>query len=527
VSIQPDGQLKSERDLKVRINQLERKLHQYKQTEKLVNERERIFNVLDTLPALICLLTPDHHVAFANKSFRESFGESLDRRCHEYMFGYSQPCEFCQAYKVIETGQTQRWECRTPDGQGTFEVFSLPFTDTDGSTLILEMDIDISRRKRVEAALLDLNENLERHVYQRTEELRQSKERYQELVETSNSIIMRIDKDLKITYMNEFGLKFFGYTANQLIGRNVIGTTLPAKDSGGRDLTQMVRDIIRHPSDYKTSVHQNILKSGELVWVSWTNNVTYDRDGSVKEILSIGNDISDLKKAEIIKDEFIGMVSHELKTPLTVVTGAINVVMTEGVPEAEKKSLLADAAWGAEAMADIVDNLLELSRSQSNRLVLQPVIMDIEVTVSRLVERWAKRSSKHRLSLHIQPGLPSIEADPLRIQRILDNLINNAVKYSPENRAITVSVTEQTNEVLFTVSDHGIGISPADIDKLFHPFSRLETQVIGSAVQGVGLGLVVCRRLVEAHGGRIWVDSKAGKGSIFSFAIPVGRHTAG
>jgi signal transduction histidine kinase len=109
----------------------------------------------------------------------------------------------------------------------------------------------------------------------------------------------------------------------------------------------------------------------------------------------------------------------------------------------------------------------------------------------------------------------------MRIERILDNLIDNAIKYSPDGGEVKVSARRDGDSVLISVSDQGIGISAANLKKLFQPFSRLETLVAGTAIQGVGLGLVVCRRLVEAHGGRIWVESELGKGSTLYFTLPL------
>jgi len=122
-------------------------------------ERQRLFGVLEALPAMICLLTPDHRVAFANRSFRDKFGESLGRPCYEFCFGETAPCEFCQAYQVLETGQPQRWEVITGDGS-VLDVYDMLFTDTDGSKSILEMNIDITARKRAEEALCDTQERL-------------------------------------------------------------------------------------------------------------------------------------------------------------------------------------------------------------------------------------------------------------------------------------------------------------------------------------------------------------------------------
>jgi len=128
--------------------------------------------------------------------------------------------------------------------------------------------------------------------------LHESEEKYRELIETSNSIIMKADKDLNITYMNEFGLRFFGYTARELLGKNVIGTTIPKKDDAGNNLIDMAERIKKHPENFSTNVHKNMRKNGQLVWVSWTNKVKYDKDGNLAEILAVGNDLSELRKVE-------------------------------------------------------------------------------------------------------------------------------------------------------------------------------------------------------------------------------------
>jgi PAS domain S-box-containing protein len=245
-------------------------------------------------------------------------------------------------------------------------------------------------------------------------------------------------------------------------------------------------------------------------------------DGSCRGSVAIGVDITEQKQAILMKDDFIGMVSHELKTPLTVVTGALNVAMSEAISEDEKKQLMTDAIWGADMMADIVDNLLELSRWQSNRLVLSSSPLKIPAVIARMVDAAAGKSAKHRVVTDIEPGLPVIKADNTRIERILDNLIDNAIKYSPDGGEIKISAKKNDGRVVISVTDYGIGISKENLLRLFQPFSRLDASITGTAIKGVGLGLVVCRRLVEAHGGDIWVESEPGKGSTFFFSLPAG-----
>jgi PAS domain S-box-containing protein len=266
-----------------------------------------------------------------------------------------------------------------------------------------------------------------------------------------------------------------------------------------------------------------VLPDGSIRFLNTIGTIA-ENDKTGKPVLMVGvnQDITERKKADMIKDEFIGMVSHELKTPLTVVTGAISTATTDGVSPEDARRLLDDAAWGAETMADIVDNLLELSRWQSNRLVLKPWPLDIGRIVTRMVEQSSQKSPVHNVIADVSPTLPSVNADNTRLERILDNLIDNAIKYSPSGGEVIVSASEKDGHIQVSVSDQGIGISEADRNRLFQPFSRLDMDAPSSAIKGVGLGLVVCRRLVEAHGGRIWVESEPGKGSTFRFTLPIG-----
>ena len=136
-------------------------------------EAKRIFDVLETLPTMICLLTPDYHVKFANRAFRDRFGESEGQHCYEYCFGRTEPCDFCESYEVLETGQPHQWEVKAPDGS-IIEAYDFPFTDVDGSPLILEMDVDVTEQRQTQNALKKINETLEEQVKERTQELSKS-----------------------------------------------------------------------------------------------------------------------------------------------------------------------------------------------------------------------------------------------------------------------------------------------------------------------------------------------------------------
>ena len=278
-------------------------------------------------------------------------------------------------------------------------------------------------------------------------------------------------------------------------------------------------------------------KSGEVFGgktVRWEysfpkNRKTYDivgtlvnnPDGSVSE-LEIFHDITERKRVEQLKDEFIGLVSHEMRSPLTVITGALNTVITEKayLSPKEERQLLEDAAWEAGTLAHILGNLLELSRAQAERLFLSFEPVDVKLIIRNAVRRVKRHSTIHRFVTSLPKELPPVRADVIRLERILHNLLENAVKYSPDGGYIRVSAKMDSAHLVIGVSDQGIGISREDQARLFAAFQRLENRNV-EGVKGIGLGLLVCRRLVEAHGGRIWVESEPGKGSAFFFTLPL------
>jgi PAS domain-containing protein len=142
-------------------------------THEIVEERKRLFSVLETVPAMVCLLTADHHVAFSNRAFRDRFGESGGRYCYDYCFGKKEPCEFCESFKPLETGKPHHWEVKGADGS-VIAAYDYPFTDTDGTKMVLEMDLDITEQRNNEIELLKHREHLEDLVVERTKQLEDS-----------------------------------------------------------------------------------------------------------------------------------------------------------------------------------------------------------------------------------------------------------------------------------------------------------------------------------------------------------------
>ncbi|PSH03388.1 MAG: hypothetical protein CXZ00_12575 [Acidobacteria bacterium] len=240
----------------------------------IANERQRLFDVLETVPAMVCLLTPDYHVAFANRGFREYFGESHGRRCYEYCYGErTKPCEFCETYEVLKTGKPHHWEMANPDGS-VFSVYDFPFIDVDGSPLILEMDVDITAHRRAEESLRRAN------AYNRS------------LLEASLDPLVTIGPDGKITDVNAATEGATGYTRSALIGTDFCDFfTEPDKARAGYQQV-FLKGFVR---DYPLELRH---RRGHLTPVLYNASVYCDESGNVVGVFAAARDITERRRAE-------------------------------------------------------------------------------------------------------------------------------------------------------------------------------------------------------------------------------------
>jgi PAS domain S-box-containing protein len=352
--------------------------------------------------------------------------------------------------------------------------------------------------------------------------LKQSEDRYRDLYEEAPNAYFSCRVDGHIERANRSARELLGYSRDELVGRPVLD--LYADTPNGKAKAEGVFQRFLAGEEISNEELEMRRADGGNVWVSLSVRPIRDKEGRVVASRSIVVDISGHKRLEQLKDDFIGLVSHELRSPMTVITGAINTALTEAErlsPE-ETHQLLKDAALEAELLSNILGNLLELSRVQANRLFLHTEAIDVRRVVQDAVEGIKRQSSAHQFMVSLPRKLPPVYADPLRLERILYNLLENAVKYSPQGGKIRVSVKPEKEHLIISVSDQGVGISAADQGKLFAPFQRLE-EFRPEGTRGVGLGLLVCRRLVEAHGGQIWVESELGRGSTFFFTLPLNK----
>ena len=232
-------------------------------------------------------------------------------------------------------------------------------------------------------------------------------------------------------------------------------------------------------------------------------------------------DLTRERQQEEQRSTFISVISHELKTPIAIIKGYASTLADNYAKlDAEgMHSRLVAVEEEADRLDKLVGNLLYASRIQANGLQMDIATLDLERLIRGVVRRFQAKYPDVSITLDISESLPTVTADRERIEEVLQNLLDNAVKYSPRQRAITIASHATGEEAIVSISDAGMGISLRDQQQIFERFQRIGDPLMQST-PGAGLGLYICRAIVEAHGGRIWVESTLRQGSTFSFSLP-------
>lgn len=232
-------------------------------------------------------------------------------------------------------------------------------------------------------------------------------------------------------------------------------------------------------------------------------------------------DVSATREAEELQATFLSVISHELQTPLAVIRGFAELLAetAETLPPAQVRRKLAVVAEESERLSTMVAELLDASRIGAGGLELTREPVDIPQLVRRVVQKMELLSARHRFVVAIPADLPPVLADYARVEQVLRNLLENAVKYSPSGGQITITSDLLSDAVIIHISDEGVGVPEAERERIFSRFARLNSRVVRQ-MKGVGLGLYIARAIITAHGGRIWADAAPGGGAQFSFSLP-------
>lgn len=231
-----------------------------------------------------------------------------------------------------------------------------------------------------------------------------------------------------------------------------------------------------------------------------------------------------IRDLDTLKSEFVAVVSHEVRTPLTAIKGTLEILGDQKYFEfsENQRELLEICSTNVARLEVLINDILDFSKLESSRLSTHFTPTDLAGLIDNAVLNIGAMAERKRIQLkpEVAPNLPEVVADELRIIQVLNNLVSNAIKFSPEDSVIRIRATLEQEGVTVRIQDSGIGIAPEDLSKLFRKFRQLDSSSTRKA-GGTGLGLVISKGIVEEHGGKIWVESTVGEGSTFSFWLPI------
>ena len=442
---------------------------------------------------------------------------------------------FAEIARTHETGQPFAMEYRMTAKDG-HEVClrdeARIIKDEHGSPLCLQgIMVDITESKRAEERIKEYSENLEKMVGERTKELNRALYDAEEARDRIDGILKSVGDGLIVTdlynrviLMNRAAEDLLGVRLSEVIDRpidfaiedttlrNRIKTTLDKRESGYQFDFELPGDDLSNP---------RIIRG--------RTSIIEDKAGKHTGIITTMNDVTYEREVDRMKTEFISTAAHELRTPLTSIQGFSELLTTrDDITEEEKEECLFYINTQSINLANIINDLLDVSRIESGKgFSLDKAPCNIAELIRETVPSFQVHSKKHHFDLALPDEPLEAIVDKDKIRQVLENILSNAVKYSPEGGTIRITGNVVEDHYQVSIEDQGIGMTPEQVEKIFDKFYRADAS--NTAIPGTGLGMSIVKYLVEAHGGEVWVESpstelgtgEVGKGTTVRFTIPI------
>jgi PAS domain S-box-containing protein len=344
----------------------------------------------------------------------------------------------------------------------------------------------------------------------------------EEVVRDLPDAVIVLDSQKKITGWLGAAERLFGWNEQEVLGSDINECLKPRDENGNRGCIGpcepgRLLSIVKRMPEYEVLTST---KDGGELWVGLSCSFDRGSNGRVGRLVVVARDASKRKRIDLEKSEVISAVSHELRSPLTSVKGFTSTLLNkwDRFDDDTKKHLLATINSDADRVTRLLGELLDVSRIEAGRLQLRRQLLGIDEVAERVVSRIQPQSEEHVLKLNLPPQLPEVFADPDKVEQVLTNVLENAVKYT-DRGVVEVTGAADGDHVLVSVADQGEGIPEEQRQSVFGKFFRRLGDRRDNPT-GTGLGLYISKGLVEAHGGRMWVDEAPGGGAQFTFTLP-------
>lgn len=431
--------------------------------------------------------------------------------------------------QAIATGEEYQAEYRVQTATGKERwvmARGLVEYDADGNPIAFPGALaDITERKRSEEALQQALQKLNFHV------------------ENTPMAVVEWNEKFEITRWSGAAELIFGWQADEVLGKSLTELQLVfAEDL--EEVTEVCNRLRLGEEPYIFSYNRNYTKHGGIVHCEWYNSSLRDASGQMLSVLSLVLDITAKKQAEAerdrllqqeraaretaetanrIKDEFLAVLSHELRSPLNPILGWSKLLQSGRLDPAKTQQALATIERNAKLQAELIEDLLDVSRILQGKLSLNATVVDLTATIRLAIETVQLAAEAKAIALHTQleANIGQVIGDSSRLQQVVWNLLSNAIKFTPQGGRVSVELARVGDLAQITISDTGKGISPEFLPHVFDYF-RQENASTTRKFGGLGLGLAIVRHLVELHGGTVQADSPGeGQGATFSVYLPI------
>ncbi|WP_342648432.1 PAS domain-containing sensor histidine kinase [Mucilaginibacter sp. CSA2-8R] len=472
-------------------------------------KQKRLYETITAAtPDLVYVFDTEYRFTYANKALLEMWGKTWDAaiskglRENGYEEWHAQMHER-EIDRIVATHESVRGEVSFPHatlGRRVYDYILNPvFNDAGEVTAVAGTTRDITDIRRAEAAIAE------------------SEERFRTMAESSGILIAVADESSNATYFSKAWVDLTGRPREEMLKYDWLDLLHP-------------EDRSRYENSYLSAFKQHapfacefrvLTKEGDYRWLLANSPPRFRPDGTFAGYITACLDITEQKLNEQRKNDFISMVSHELKTPLTSLNGYLQIIEAKSrkAEDAVLHNIADKANRQIVKMTKLINGFLNVSRLESGQIYIERTLFDMAQLIKDTEDEFFTQVNTHQL-IFAPVVKTMVNADRDKIGQVVSNLISNAIKYSPLGTAIHISCMAQNGKVSVSVQDEGIGISAENLPRLFERFYRVNNQGYQS-VAGFGIGLYLCYEILQRHGGKIWAESEPGQGSTFCFELPL------
>ncbi len=508
--------------LNILMNSVWNILERWQAEEALRESENRYRQIIELSQDAILRVDENGNIVMANPAACQMFGYN-----EEELLGEPLGDSFLPADQRLKDDRVKYFRIDKP------RRFEDEAVRKDGSRLPIEVSISPLTNGHFQEIVRDITARKKME-----NELQESERKYRLLVENQTDLVVELNLKSEVLFANPAYCKLVGKENEELLGKSIINLI---HEEGREEAINVIMNLAGPPHTSYSEFRMLTTKGWR--WIAWTNNAVLDKEGRVTAITCIGRDITENKQAEEdlekaneqlrevdkLKDNLLSTVSHELRTPLTSIKSFAEILLNYDEDKATQREFLGIINEESDRLTRLINDFLDLSKIQAGRMnwKMEAVSLPEAIRLATNANRPLIEKAKLELITNIEPDLPPVVSDRDRLVQVITNLMGNAAKFTPEGGKITLKawLNKDTNTkymVTVSVSDTGIGIAPEHHERIFEKFGQVG-DVLKDRPKGTGLGLPICKKIVENLGGKIWVESAPGKGTTFFFSLPVGK----